>query len=80
MLRKSRGRRGSLRRRLLEEGRDFRMSLAPLRAWKRRVGRVADQVVLEAELLISTQPGDGLSPNEVSPLERVEQLGQVELA
>ena len=66
-----RGRR-KLRRRLFQEPRDLLVALPPLGARERRIRRVANQVVLEAELLVSTQPGDGLTPDQVSPFERVE--------
>src|SRR5256712_10491358 len=56
------------------------MSLAPLLTWQGGIGRVADQVVLEAELLIAAQPRDGLSPDEVTSPELVEQLRQIALA
>jgi hypothetical protein len=72
MLCESRRSRGNLRRRLFEKRRDLLVSRAPLRTRERCIRGVADQVVLEAELLVPAEPGDGLTPDEVSPLERVE--------
>ena len=72
MLGESRRGRRNLRRRLFQKRCDLLVSLPPLGARERCIRGVADQVVLEAELLVSAQPGDGLTPDEVSPLERVE--------
>src|SRR5947208_6064065 len=68
MLRQSRRSRRNLRCRLFEKRGDLLVSLPPLRTRERCIRGVTDQVVLEAELLVPPQPGDGLTPNEVPPL------------
>ncbi len=48
--------------------------LAPsLGPWKRRVRHFTDQDVLEGELFVPLDPGDGLPSDEVPSLERIEQ-------
>ena len=57
-----------LRRRLFEERSHLRVPFPPLRPGENRVRVVADEIVLEAELLISPQAGDGLPPDQVTSL------------
>ena len=58
---------------LFEQGGHRRVPLAPCRPRKRRVGDVADEHVLELELLVALEAGVGLAPDEIAPFQRVEQ-------
>src|SRR5712692_5518866 len=66
----------TLRSDLFKERRDSRVSLTSPRPWQRRVRHIPDDHVLEAELLLTLQPGDRFSPDEVPTLQRVQQLRQ----
>src|SRR5207247_5229211 len=79
VMRKRRSRGPDLRRGPLEEGGDLGMPLAPLRSRQCRVRDVADEHVLEAELLVATKPRDRLAPYQVTSFERVEQPSELEL-
>ncbi len=55
--------------RLREKPRDGRMPFATGSAWESLVGDVADQAVLERELLIALDAGDRLAADEVALFE-----------
>ena len=55
--------------RLLEEASHYPVSLAPCRTWQRLVGDVAEQAVLEGELLVALDSRDGLAADEIARLE-----------
>src|SRR5207247_3625747 len=69
-------RRFSLRRYVLEKRSDRSVGLASLGPRQGGVGDIADQHVLEPELLLPPESRDRLAPDEVSSLQRIEQHGQ----
>src|SRR5205807_432574 len=62
---------------LLQEGRYRCVSRAPPRPRQRRVRDVADQRVLEPELLVSLVAGHRFTPDQVASFQRIEQRLQL---
>ena len=70
-------RRIPLRMHLLQEGRYRCVRCAPPRSRQRRVRDVADQCVLEPELLVSLIAGHRFTPDQVASFQRIEQRLQL---